>query len=442
MARKIESVAVLGTGTMGAGIAALAANAGCDVLFLDMPAREGERNAVAAGALERMQGGKSPMLKDADAVGRVTVGNFEDDLVKLADSDWIVEVIVEDLAIKRSLFEKVEAVRGDGSIVTSNTSGIMLKAITEGMPDRLRRDVAVTHFFNPVLVMKLVELVPGEDTDGDVIDTLAAFLSDDMGKGVVWAKDTVNFIANRIGCFWMLAGMNEAQSVLEAGFEIEDVDAVQSAPVGIPPTGLYGLVDLVGLDVLGLVIENLKQNLQAGDAGLAYAKLPAAIQAMLDRGQVGRKAGGGFYRMSKSADGARLKETFDLKSEDWRAAKEARVDEVHQQFGSLMFADDALGQFTWRVIGGTLLYAADLVPEISEDVVNVDRAMRWGFNWRQGPFEMIDALGADRVIARLESDGKPLPKMLQVLKSAGAHGFYRNDGAEFLGVDGAWHPVP
>jgi 3-hydroxyacyl-CoA dehydrogenase len=293
-----------------------------------------------------------------------------------------------------------------------------------------------------VLVMKLVELVPGEDTDAEVIDTLAKFLSDDLGKGVVWAKDTVNFIANRIGCFWMLAGMNEAQGVLAAGHTLEDIDAVQSAPVGIPPTGLYGLVDLVGLDVLGLVIENLKQNLPAGDAGLAYAKLPAPIQGMLDRGQVGRKAGGGFYRMSKADDGSRLKETFDLTTEGWRPAKDASVDEVHQRFDTLMFADDELGQFTWAVIGGTLLYAADLVPEISEDVVNVDRAMRWGFNWRQGPFEMIDALGADKVIARLEAEGTLLPKMLQVLKTAGVDSFYRNDGKEFLGVDGAWHPVP
>ena len=185
MARDIKSVAVLGTGTMGAGIAALAANAGCEVLFLDMPAREGERNAVALGAIERMQAGKSPMLKDDAAAARVKAGNFDDDLGKLKDCDWIVEVIVEDLKIKRSLFERIEKARGDGSIVTSNTSGIMLQAITEGMPARLRHDVAVTHFFNPVLVMKLVELVPGADTDREVIDTLATFLSGPMGKGVV-----------------------------------------------------------------------------------------------------------------------------------------------------------------------------------------------------------------------------------------------------------------
>jgi 3-hydroxyacyl-CoA dehydrogenase len=426
---------------MGAGIAALCANAGCDVLFMDIPAREGDRNAIAAGALERMQGGKAPMLKDEAAVARMQVGNFDDDMQRLGEMDWIVEVIVENLGIKRSLFERVEAARKEGSIVTTNTSGIMLKAITEGMPERLRKDVAVTHFFNPVLVMKLVELVPGEDTEREVIDTMAGFLSNELGKGVVWAKDTVNFIANRIGCFWMLAGMNEAMAALKAGCDVEDIDAVQSAPVGIPPTGLYGLVDLVGLDVLGLVIENLKANLPAGDVGRAYCKLPAPIQGMLDGGQVGRKAGGGFYRMSKADDGSRLKETFDIKTGQWRPSKEASLDDAHRTLDGLMFADDALGRFTWTVIGGTLLYAADLVPEIADDVVNIDRAMTWGFNWRQGPFEMIDALGPDKVIARLEAEGRPLPKMLQVLRDAGAEGFYRNGGSEFLGLDGNWHPV-
>jgi len=442
MTRQINKVAVMGTGTMGAGIAALCANAGHEVLFMDMPARDGERNAVAAGALERMQGGRSPMLKDAEATGRIAIGNFEDDLARIADCDWIVEVIVEDLAIKRGFFEKLEAHRRDGSILSTNTSGIMLGAICEGMPERLRRDIAVTHFFNPVLVMKLVELVPGADTDPDVIDSLARFLGDDLGKGVVWAKDTVNFIANRIGCFWMLAGMNEAQAALDAGYDLEDIDAAMSAPVGVPPTGLYGLIDLVGLDVMGLVKENLAANLPAGDVGHAYAQLPAAVQAMLDAGQIGRKAGGGFYRMSKTADGGRLKETYDLKSGAWREAKTAALPEALQSLDGLLFADDVLGRYAWAVMGGTLLYAADLISQISDDVVNIDRAMRWGFNWRQGPFEMLDALGPERVIARLEADGRPVPKMLQVLRDAGAASFYRNDGTEFLGVDGAWHPVP
>lgn len=442
MTRTIETVAVMGTGTMGAGIAALCANAGCKVLFMDMPAREGERNGVAAGALQRMQEGKSPMLKDAAAVARVEIGNFEDDMAKLGQADWIVEVIVEDLAIKRGFFQKLEAARREGSIVTSNTSGIMLKAITEGLPERLRREVAVTHFFNPVLVMKLVELVPGAETEREVIDTLAGFLDGQLGKGVVWAKDTPNFIANRIGCFWMLAGLNEAEPVFKAGMGVEEIDAAMGAPVGVPPTGLYGLLDLVGLDVLGLVAENLRENLPAADAGRAYARLPADAAAMIERGQIGRKTGGGFYRMSKAPDGGRTKETFDPQTGDWRPSRVAALAEAHQSLGGLLFGDDVLSTFAWKAMGATLLYAADLIPEISDDVVNIDRAMRWGFNWRQGPFEMLDSLGPKRIIARLRDEDRAVPHMLQVLERCGAESFYRNDGSEFLGEDGAWHAVP
>ncbi|MDP6564699.1 MAG: 3-hydroxyacyl-CoA dehydrogenase family protein [Alphaproteobacteria bacterium] len=442
MTRTINSVAVMGSGTMGAGIAALCANAGLPVLFLDMPAKTGERNAVAAGAVERMQGGRQPMLKDEAALARITLGNFEDDLERISDCDWIVEAIVEDLAIKRDFFLRLEAARSDGSIVTSNTSGIMLAAITDGLPERLRRDVAVTHFFNPVLVMKLVELIPGADTDPEVMDTLAGFLAETLGKGVVRAKDTVNFIANRIGCFWMLAGLNEAEKVFAAGGGIEQIDAAMGAPVGVPPTGLYGLIDLIGLDVMGLVAENLRQNLPAGDAGQRYAQLPGAVQAMLERGQIGRKAGAGFYRLSKTDDGERLKETFELTGGEWRPSTAAELPDGEGDLAGLLFAEDALGQYAWAAMGGTLLYAADLIPEISDDVVNIDRAMRWGFNWRQGPFEMLDSLGPARVIARLAADNRPLPKMLQVLQTAGADGFYRNDGSEFLGADGAFHPLP
>jgi 3-hydroxyacyl-CoA dehydrogenase len=441
MTRQIESVAVCGTGTMGAGIAALCANAGLPVLFLDMPAAEGDRNAIAAGALERMQGGRQPMLKDADALARISLGNFEDDLAKIAGHDWIVEAIIEDLAVKRAFFSKLEAARSEGSIVTSNTSGIMLRSITDGLPERLGRDFAVTHFFNPVLVMKLVELIPGARTDGEVMDSLANFLGD-LGKGVVFAKDTVNFIANRIGCFWLLNGLNQAQTALDAGCSMEQIDAALSKPLGVPPTGLFGLLDLIGLDVMALVAENLRQNLPDNDVGRAHAKFPTVAQEMLERGQIGRKAGGGFYRVGKTANGERTKETFDLSSREWRDSEQVELADGLLSAEGLLFDDGPLGALAWAVMGGTLLYAADLIPRISDDVVNIDNAIRWGFGWRQGPFELLDSLGPDRVIARLEADGRPMPRMLQVLRDAGAEGFYRNDGTEFLGLDGAWHPVP
>jgi 3-hydroxyacyl-CoA dehydrogenase len=438
MARNIGSVAVMGSGTMGAGIAALCASRGARVLLLDMPAKEGDRNAIAKAARERMA--QQKLLEPAQAQA-VEVGNFEDDLARVGEADLIVEAIVENVSAKRALFEKLEKVRRDGSIVTTNTSGIRLAEITAGMPKRLRQDVAVTHFFNPVKVMRLVELVPGEDTSGEVVETLAAYLSKGLGKGVVWGKDTVNFIANRIGCFWMLAGLNENAGAF-GELSVEQVDALMGQPVGAPPTALYGLCDLVGLDVLGLVAKNLSANLPARDAGRKYAQLPPVAQKMLERGQVGRKAGGGFYRMTTGADGQKLKETFDLASETWRPSQVVKLDEAHATLQGALMAEDALGRFGWTVMGGTLLYAADLVPEISDDIVNVDRAMRWGFAWRQGPFEMLDAVGPGKVAERLEREGRPLPAMLKVLRQAKAETFYRDGGKRFLGRDGQWRDTP
>jgi 3-hydroxyacyl-CoA dehydrogenase len=222
---------------------------------------------------------------------------------------------------------------------------------------------------------------------------------------------------------------------------METVDALMSAPVGLPPTGLYGLVDLIGLDVMDLVGKNLAANLPAGDPGLDCAAFPPTEQAMHERGQLGRKSGGGFYRVTKREDGSKLKEVYDLVAGDWRVADEVALDTAHAEAGALLFTDDAEGRFAWDLMGGTLGYAADLVPEISDTVVGVDRAMRWGFNWQQGPFELLDALGPARVIARLEAEGRPLPRMLAVLRDAGADSFYRNGGSECLGPDGAWHTV-
>ena len=210
--------------------------------------------------------------------------------------DWVCEAVIEDLATKRALLQRVEAVRRDRTVVSTNTSGIPLRAIAAGLPARLRRDLAVTHFFNPVKVMRLVELVPGADTSPAVLATFESFLGTRLGKGVVHAKDTVNFIANRIGCFWMLAGLHHGAAARTAGLATEDLDALMAAPVGIPATGLYGLIDLVGLDVLDLVARNLALNLPPDDMAAPTPALPAAEQAMLERGQIGRKAGAGFYR--------------------------------------------------------------------------------------------------------------------------------------------------
>lgn len=430
----VRTVGVVGAGTMGSGIAALCAQAGCPVVLLDVTRETAER------AIARLGEGRSPALEDPDAAARITPGSIETDLERAAACDWICEAIVEDLAAKRALFERLEPVRRDDSVISTNTSGIPLRAITEGMPARLKRDVAVTHFFNPVKVMRLVELVRGPETTPDVARTLKRFLGQRLGKGVVDAKDTVNFIGNRIGCFWMLGGLHKAKPALEGGLSTEAIDALVSRPFGIPSTGLYGLIDLVGLDVMDLVARNLSANLPEGDAGRAYASLPPMEQAMLQRGQLGRKSGGGFYRLLKRDDGDRQKEVFDLLSEQWRPAEEVDLAPEHDVAGTLVFADDVAGRFAWDLMGATFCYAAGLVPEIADDIVNIDRAMRWGFNWKAGPFELLDTIGPGRVIERLEAEGRPLPGMLAVLRRAGAEGFYR-DG-EHLGTDGTFRPLP
>ena len=426
MSRAIESVAVIGTGTMGSGIAAASAAAGCRVLMLDLTEEAVDR---ALGQI------------DDEHRHLVETGTIEDDLGKISSYDWVCEAIVEDLDVKRELFVRLEELRKEGSVISSNTSGIPLRQISEGMPARFLEDVAITHFFNPVRVMKLFELVPGEDTSDEVIDAFASFGANQLQKGVVHAKDTVNFIGNRIGCFFMLSGLHLAKPFLADGMNQETVDAVLSAPVGLPPTGLYGLIDLIGLDVMELVGKNLAVNLPDGDAGHAYTKFPAAEQAMHDRGQLGRKAGGGFARQTKLDDGSRHKETFDLTTQDWRDAQAIDLEGVPSDLGEVLFEDSPAGSLAWQVFGGTLRYAADLVPEIADDVVNIDNAIRWGFNWVHGPFEMLDHLGPQRVIDKIEAEGGQVPHMLAVLRDAGAATFYRNDGAEFLGEDGSFHPV-
>jgi 3-hydroxyacyl-CoA dehydrogenase len=376
----------------------------------------------------------------------IETGTLDRDLARIADYDWICEAIIEDLATKRELFERVEPLRRPGSVVSSNTSGIPLRSITAGMPAALRRDIAITHFFNPVKVMKLFELVPGEGTDPSVIEAFASFGADQLHKGVVHAKDTVNFIGNRIGCFFMLSGLHRARPFLAEGLTQETIDGVLSSPVGLPPTGLYGLIDLIGLDVMDLVGKNLAVNLPEGDEGLAYTRFPPVEQRMLERGQLGRKARaqGGFGRVVKHDDGSKTKETFDLETEAWRPAEPPDLVGVPTDLGAVLFHDSLQGRLAWEIYAGTLRYAADLVPEIADDVANVDNAIRWGFNWQLGPFEMLDHLGPGRVIERIESEGAEVPRMLRVLADAGASGFYRagEHGREMLMPDQTWTAVP
>ncbi len=430
----IQSVAVIGGGTMGSSIAAACADAGRSVVIIESDER------LAAKALDRTLASAQSSEEMAYLAQHIDAGTMESKHEKIAECDWICEAVVEDLETKRSVFAKLEPIRCNGSIVSSNTSGIMLKDIAAGFPQRLRRDILVTHFYNPVRVMRLLEMVAGPETRHEAVNGLSAFCHDVLRKGVVHAKDTPNFIGNRIGCYWMLSGLHKAKPDKAHGLGIEKIDALMGAPVGIPSTSLYGLIDLIGLDVMEFIGKNLAATLPAGDAGLAFTKFPEAEQVLLDRGQLGRKSGGGFYRVLKQAGGSKRKEVFDLESNEWRPAIPVQLAPHHAQASTLLFSDDPEGHYAWDLMGGTLLYAAGLLPEISEDLVSIDRAMRWGFAWKKGPFELLDEIGPQRVIDRVRSSGQPVPTMLAVLESAKAPSFYR-DG-EYLGLDGSYYSLP
>ena len=435
MSQKINSVAILGAGTMGSGIAGLCAQNNCDVVLLDVSIE------AAKKGLQNITNGRPPILDSPEKAESITIGSLSDDLHKISNCDWICEAIIEDLETKRELINQVDLVRKNGSIISSNTSGIQLSDLTHGMTTRLQQDMCVTHFFNPVKIMRLLEIIPGAQTKTDVVDTLAEFCRDTLGKGVVHAKDTVNFIGNRIGCFWMLNGLHEGYKAVKNGLTLEKIDALMSKPMGLPPTGLYGLIDLIGLDVMSLVGKNLANNLPIGDVGLNFTELPATEQKMLRAGQLGRKSGGGFYRLIKHEDGSKKKETYNLLSDDWRDSSPVLLDPNHNSI-EVLFNNDKEGQFCWNVMGATLNYAADLIPEIAEDIVNVDRAMRWGFAWSKGPFQMLDTIKPRKVIAKLEKNAQPIPKMLQILADNNLNTFYKDNETKFLNYEGQYLPVP
>lgn len=430
MSEAIKNVGVIGAGTMGAGIAGLCAATGASVTLLDLDTETAEK------AIQQLTSGKRPAISE-DQAKLITPGSLTTDLQSLANCDWLCEAVVEDVNIKRDLFSKLEPIRKDGSVLTTNTSGIPLRDIYKDMPERMQKDIAVTHFFNPVHLMKLVELVPGSKTDPSAISRLAEFLSGPMGKGVVYAKDTVNFIGNRIGCNWMLSGLHKAS---QSGLSMEAVDALMSKPVGLPPTGLYGLIDLIGLDVMDFVAKNLEQNLPQDDAGRQYLTMPDTEVSMLKDGQLGRKTGGGFYKLIKSDTGEKSMEVYDLTSRAWRPMSPVELDAEHQNIKTLMFSEDSEGKFAWDLMSTTLGYSSSLVPEISNDIVNVDRAMRWGFAWAEGPFEMLDAIGPAEFSKKYATTGNKVDGMLKVLLDSGKDSFYV--GNTYLGTDGNYHDIP
>lgn len=435
----IEKVAVIGAGVMGAGIAAHVANAGIPVLLLDIvPEGAKDRNAIAAGAVKKMiKADPAPFMSKRTAK-LVTPGNIEDNLSDIADCDWIVEAVIERLDIKHDLYAKIQTVRKPGSIVTSNTSTLPLGKLIEGMGDDFAKDFAITHFFNPPRYMRLLEIVAGDATRADAVSDLSDFADRRLGKGVVLCNDTPGFIANRIGTFWIQCALVEA---MDRKLPIEEVDAVMGRPMGIPKTGVFGLMDLVGIDLMPHVDKGLGDNLPASDAYQELRRELPLIEKMIAEGYTGRKGKGGFYRLNKDG-GKRVKEAIDLASGDYAPAKKASLASVSASrkggFKALMSHEDRGGAYAWAVMSKILAYAAALVPEIADDIPSVDRAMKLGYNWKFGPFELIDKLGAGDFAARLTEEGREVPSLLQ--KAAEAGGFYRveNGKLQFLAVDGSY----
>ena len=435
---EIESAAVIGAGTMGAGIAGHLANAGVPVLLLDIvPEGAENRNAIAEAAVERLLASRPPALMHADKAALITAGNVEDHLGRLAEADWIAEAVVERLAVKQALYEKIAAVRKPGALVSSNTSTLPLARLTEAMPAGLVPDFCITHFFNPVRYMRLLEMVAGPRTRPEAIATLAKFCDEVLGKGVVHCNDTPGFLANRVGCYALQVAMVEAASL---GLTVEEADAIMGRPMGIPKTGVFGLYDLIGLDLMQDVARSLRAALPAEDPFQAVADGIPVTHALVDQGLTGLKGGGGFYRTLP--DGTR--QAIDLESGRYRAAKRLRLEaaEAGEQGGLRALVDrpDAHGAFARRVLARVLAYAAALIPEVGEDPEAVDEAMKLGYNWSQGPFEMIDAWGVDRFRASLATEGLPVPAFLA---AAAGRSFYRVENGRLEGLrhDGAYHDV-
>lgn len=437
----IAKACVIGAGVMGSGIAAQIANAGVPVLLLDIvPKDASDRSAIAKGAIDKLLKADPAPLMSKAAAKLITPGNIEDDLGELADVDWIVEAIIERVDLKQDLYRKLEGKRKKGSILSSNTSTIPLSQLVAGLPEAIARDFCITHFFNPPRYMRLLEVVGGPQTRADAIAEISRFGDEKLGKVIVHAKDTPGFVANRIGVYWMQAAVTGA---LDLGLRVEEADAIMGRPIGAPKTGIFGLLDLVGLDLMPHVDKSMATSLRPDDAYVTLRRDWPLLTKMIADGYTGRKGKGGFYRLNTEG-GGRVKESIDLKSGAYAPSTTARLESADAAKGGLRVLvthKDKGGQYAWAVLSKLLSYAASLVPEIADDVVEVDQAMKTGFNFKRGPFEMIDQLGAAWFADKLREEKHEVPKLLDAAAKAG--GFYKieNGKPHFLGTDGAYHPV-
>lgn len=449
--RKIRSAAVLGAGTMGASIAAHLANVGIPCLVLDIIPQLTEeetkagistedptfRSKLARQGIENLKKMRPSPLYQVDDVAMLTPGNLEDDLEKIAGVDWVIEVVAEKMEIKKGLFKRVEKFWKPGMVVTTNTSGLSVNEMIAECSPEFKKNFMGTHFFNPPRYMKLLEIIPGEETDPALVEFMKDFGDRVLGKGVVMAKDTPNFIGNRIGVFGLLSTVTAMQ---ETGLTPEEVDAVTGPAMGRPKSATFRTLDMVGLDVFVHVARNVGEKVTEPWEVESF-EIPGFLQTMFDNKWLGAKTGQGFYKKDK-VDGQKQILTLDLDSMEYREQKKAKfasleasknAGSVPERIRALLGAGDKGSEFAWKTLRGMMIYSALKAEEIAEDIVSVDRAMRWGFNWELGPFETWDAIGVKDAVARITADGKEVPPMVTEMLAAGIETFYKKeDGKTFI----------
>ena len=416
---KIKKVGVIGAGTMGAGIAGQVANAGIEVWLLDLPSDGENVNSLAERGLERLKDPDMPGIMSKEAEQLINLGNTRDHFNELQDCDWIAEAVVERLDIKQALYKKLNAKCKSSTIITSNTSTIPISLLTDGMPKSFCERFAITHFFNPVRFMRLLELVRGEQTRQDVMDTLDVFCETMLGKGVVPCSDTPGFLANRVGVFAIQCALHKA---FEYKLSPIEADAFFGRPLGLPKTGVFGLYDLIGIDLMADVAKSLENILPENDAFHKYAAPIEFVSNMISNGQTGNKNDQGFYK--QIGDNKMVIDLSTGNYVDHERLKTKLLDEAEKKGVTAIISDESnYGLFIWDVLSETLTYAASLVPEVTKDLTQIDDAMKLGYNWIKGPFELIDEIGIEYFVARLKNSNKGVPDFLQ---NSTKNKFYNN----------------
>jgi 3-hydroxyacyl-CoA dehydrogenase len=427
----INKVAVIGAGVMGAAIAAHFSNAGVPVFLLDIVSDQASnRNSIAEAALQKLLKAEPAPFMHKNNARLITPGNIEDHLSLLADVDWVVEAVVEKPHIKQALYQKLLATCHKNCIISSNTSTLPLSVLVSGLPESFAERFLITHFFNPPRYMRLLELVAGPQTRPELTSTVRDFADLKLGKNCVPCKDTPGFIANRIGIYWLQCGILEA---IDLGLTVEQADSIISTPFGIPKTGVFGLLDLIGLDLVPPILHNMAHALPVTDAFQAISQTPQRVQDMIETGFTGRKGKGGFYRLS--AD--RVKESINLGTGEYSASHKAETTKA-DNLQALLSSPDKTAQYAWRVLSKTLVYAASLIPEIADDIVSVDAAIRDGYNWAYGPFELLDQIGVGWFVEKLQAEQRAVPPLLRHKQA-----FYLINSGQlnFASLTGVYQPI-